>query len=93
MHDEKALKQKALGEFRALPTKLGKCCHHDFLPRSLTFTAQQEAKLAEAQQSIEMMKERLRALEDKHDAVTMERGRVALQYAVCPIACLIDTHY
>ena len=24
MHDDKALKQKALGEFKALPTKLGK---------------------------------------------------------------------
>lgn len=93
MQDEKAIKQKALGEFKALPTKLGKCCKHDFFPHSLTFTAQQETKLAEAQQSIESMKERLRALEDKHDAVTMERGRVALQYAVCQITYLLEMQY
>jgi hypothetical protein len=48
----------------------------------LTSAAQQETKLAEAQQSLDTTKERLRTIESQHDALTLERGRVALQYAV-----------
>lgn len=38
--------------------------------------------MADAQRLINNMKERLRAIDEKHDATVMERGQVALDYAV-----------
>ncbi|MCJ1266256.1 Structural maintenance of chromosomes protein 5 [Lobaria immixta] len=75
MQRDKAVKQKALGEFRALPTKL----------------AQQEEKMTQAQESLTMMRERLGVIQDKHDAVTMERGKAALDYANA-VETLRDMH-
>ena len=62
---EKAAKQKALGEFKALPTKL----------------AAYEEKMATAQQAIAGVKERLRVITDKQDEIAMLRGQIALDYA------------
>ncbi|KAK4695470.1 structural maintenance of chromosomes protein 5, partial [Lecanoromycetidae sp. Uapishka_2] len=63
--DEKAAKQKALGEFKALPTKL----------------AAHEDKIAQAQESFSGIRERLREIRDKVDAVAAERAQLALDYA------------
>ena len=38
--------------------------------------------MTEAQQSINRMRARLLVIDEKHDEVTMERGRAALEYAV-----------
>lgn len=38
--------------------------------------------MTQSQQSLAMMRERLGVIQDKHDAVTMERGKAALDYAV-----------
>lgn len=38
--------------------------------------------MADAQQSINNMRERLRIVDEKHDAAVMERGQAALHYAV-----------
>ena len=59
---EKAAKQKALAEIKALPTKL----------------AQEEDKLATAQQNISEIRQRLQAIANKQDEVTKERVRAAL---------------
>ncbi|KAI4154444.1 MAG: hypothetical protein L6R39_001385 [Caloplaca ligustica] len=62
---EKAAKQKALSEIRALPTKL----------------AQQEERLAAAQQTIAEVRQRLSAIADRRDALTYERAQGAVDYA------------
>lgn len=62
---EKSAKQKALSEFRALPTRL----------------AQQEERLSAAQQSISEVRQRLSAIANKQDALTYERAQAAMDYA------------
>ncbi len=62
---EKAAKQKAMGEFKALPTKL----------------AAQEEKMAAAQETINGMKVRLRSISQKQDECAMQRAQIALDYA------------
>ncbi|KAM0800108.1 structural maintenance of chromosomes 5 smc5 [Usnea florida] len=62
---EKEAKQKALGEFKALPTKL----------------AAHEAKLVTAQTAISGIKGRLREIMEQQETIALERGQVALDYA------------
>ncbi|CAF9935176.1 MAG: Structural maintenance of chromosomes protein 5 [Alectoria fallacina] len=62
---EKEAKQKALGEFKALPTKL----------------AAQEAKLATAQNALGGIKGRLREIMEEQETIALERGQIALYYA------------
>ncbi|KAI9817554.1 MAG: Structural maintenance of chromosomes protein 5 [Pycnora praestabilis] len=62
---EKAAKQKAIGEFRALPTKL----------------AQQEEKLVSIQQAGAEVKRRIMAILDKQTDLTLKKGQLALYYA------------
>lgn len=38
--------------------------------------------MAQAQQSLDDMKQRIGVIEEKHDAATIERGQAALEYAV-----------
>ncbi|KAI9873354.1 MAG: Structural maintenance of chromosomes protein 5 [Pleopsidium flavum] len=64
LEQEKAAKQKALGEFKALPTKL----------------AQQEEKQATLQHGLTQVRQRLLQITEKEDALTMEKGQVALDY-------------
>ncbi|KAL8826595.1 MAG: hypothetical protein Q9170_007342 [Blastenia crenularia] len=65
LHTEKAAKQKAMTEIRALPTRL----------------AQQEQKLAAAQQSMADMRQRLHAIANKQDELIHERAEAAMDYA------------
>lgn len=62
---EKAAKQKALGEFKALPTKL----------------AGLEEKESAAQTKMNGMRARLREIADQQDEIAMERAQIALDYA------------
>ncbi|KAF6233100.1 hypothetical protein HO173_008644 [Letharia columbiana] len=62
---EKEAKQKALGEFKAVPTKL----------------AAQEAKLATAQNALSGIRGRLREIMGQQETIALERGEVALDYA------------
>lgn len=73
---EKAAKQKAMGEFKALPTKL----------------AAQEEKMTAAQNTINGMKVRLRAISQKQDEVAMQRAKYALDYAEA-VESLRASHY
>ncbi|KAL9596436.1 MAG: hypothetical protein Q9219_005786 [cf. Caloplaca sp. 3 TL-2023] len=65
LQTEKAAKQKALAEIKALPTRL----------------AQQEERLTAAKQSIAEMKQRLQAIQEKQEHLTRERAQAALDYA------------
>ena len=65
LQDEKAKKQKILGEFKALPTKL----------------AQQEDKMATAQESLTTTRQRLQDISDQRDAIAIESAQAALEYA------------
>lgn len=38
--------------------------------------------MAQSQQSLDDMKKRIAVIQEKHDAVTIERGQVALEFAV-----------
>ena len=62
---EKAAKQKALGDFKALPTKL----------------AAVEEKMAASQRAIAEVKDRLRAITETQDGIAKERGDIALDFA------------
>ena len=62
---DKDSKQKSLGEFKALPTKL----------------AQEEDKMGTAQESLAGTKQRIQDISDKHDAVAIESAQAALDYA------------
>lgn len=70
LHTEKAAKQRLMSEIKALPTKL----------------AQQEEKLAAAQQSIAEMRQRLHAIADKQDQLIHERAQAAVDYAASIVA-------
>ena len=62
---EKAAKQKALGDFKALPTRL----------------AAVEEKMATSQKAMTEVKDRLRTITDTHDEIANERGQIALDHA------------
>ena len=62
---DKATKQKILGEFKALPTKL----------------SQNEDKLATAQELLTGTRQRVQDISDQHDAATFESVQAALDYA------------
>ena len=62
---EKAAKQKALGEFKALPTKL----------------AALEEKMKSCQEAIAGVRDRLRAIQDQQHEIATQRGHVAIAYA------------
>jgi len=72
----KAAKQKAMGEFKTLPTKL----------------AAQEAKMAAAQEAMNGMRVRLKAISKKQDDIAMQRAQIALDYAEA-VEALRDCHY
>ncbi|OJD18472.1 hypothetical protein AJ78_01528 [Emergomyces pasteurianus Ep9510] len=64
---EKAAKQTALMNYKSLPTK----------------KAQQEEKLRASEAAIAGVRERVEALRDKQDQVSLERAYIALEYAKC----------
>lgn len=45
--------------------------------------------MADAQQSISKMRQRIQVVEEQHDAVVMERGQVALDYAVSRLDAIV----
>ena len=65
LQEEKANKQRILGVFKALPTKL----------------AQKEDKLATASESLANTKQRIQEISHKLDAVAFESAQAALEYA------------
>ena len=62
---EKAAKQKAVGDFKALPTKL----------------ASEEGKMETAQTAIQKIRDRMRAIMDEQDQIAIQRAQIALDYA------------
>lgn len=83
LESEKAAKQTALTNYKALPTK--KCKLYDFhVPiHSLTpLLAQQEDKLRASEAAIVGVRRRVEALRDKQDQLSLEKASRALEYAV-----------
>ena len=62
---EKAAKQKAIGEFKALPTKL----------------ASEEQRMETAQQAVTEVKGKMRDLRDQQEQIAMQRAQIALDHA------------
>lgn len=54
----------------------------DWLRTSSFYVGQQQQRMADAQKSISNMKDRIKAIGEKHDVVIMERAQVALTYSV-----------
>lgn len=75
LQTKKAAKQKAMSEIRALPTKL----------------AQQEDRLALAQQSIAEIRQRLQAIANKQEELTQQRAQAAIDYATA--VDILQTHH
>ncbi|KKZ59881.1 hypothetical protein EMCG_05267 [[Emmonsia] crescens] len=65
LEGDKAAKQTALMNYKALPTK----------------KAQQEEKLRASEAAIAGVRERVEALRDKQDQISLERASIALEYA------------
>ncbi|KAL8824374.1 MAG: hypothetical protein Q9191_005097 [Dirinaria sp. TL-2023a] len=65
MTEEKSARQKAIGVFKGLPTKL----------------EQEQQKLSTAQESLAGVRERIKAIQEQVDKVTLQRGQAALDYA------------
>jgi hypothetical protein len=85
LEEEKATKQRAQGEYRALPTKLGKFQPHLHrrLPLSDLPIAQLEEHLAAKRQSKVELMAVLMSIHEKIDLQTVRKCELGLEYAVC----------
>ena len=64
--EEKSVKQKALGEFKGLPTRL----------------AQEETRRTSAQDFLDNVRDRLDEITNKKEKIAMEKAKIALSYVV-----------
>ncbi len=83
LEQEKGAKQRAIGEFRALPTKLGLLTSNSY-GKDLTdgHAAQQETMRATFQQGMSEIRQRILDNSAEYDKATMVKAQIALDYAV-----------
>ena len=86
IEQEKATKQKAHQEIKALPTRLGiaKMCHPSVHSLLTARKAQEQDKYTTLKQGGEQIRTTVASIGDKVNAITLEKGQLALDYAVRP---------
>ena len=83
LEQEKSTKQKALVEFKALPTRLGMYCVLDHgRAYANLLEAQQEEKHATTKANLAGVRQRIEEIAEQQAIKTLARGKAALEYAV-----------